>query len=96
MLMGLEYLIWVKLFIRPLLKSASTRFAVNFAPYFVGGCHAKEKTVGVAHTHKLFEKSLTKNFTKNRTVFVRFLQVLVKLFQKFAGCGAGPTVFFFA
>jgi hypothetical protein len=61
----------------------------------------KVKTVGFAHTHKLFEKSLNKNFifdlimhnlTPNRT-YVRFnIKVLMKLFQKFLGwVGQSPA-----
>ena len=42
--------------------------------------------------HKLFEKSLTKNFKLNRA-YARFGKVLIKLFQKFAGFGAEPQGF---
>jgi len=50
------------------------------------------RTVGSAHTRKLFEKSLTKNLVK--TAQLRgFGKVLIKLFQKFAGFGVEPQGF---
>jgi len=61
-----------------------------------GRVKIEDKSAGLRPApRKLFEKSLTKNF-KIKTARMRgFVKVLMKLFQKFPGCGAEPCALIF-